>query len=61
MPNLGKQLINITEWNDHEVRVEIFGNGNYIPKSQVAKWIRDNASSIASEVSSNIEVRNESE
>jgi hypothetical protein len=54
MSNLGKQLINITDWNKSEVRVEIFGNGNYIPKENISEWIRNNADRIASEVSSNI-------
>lgn len=50
-----KQLINITEWGKNEVRVEIFGNGNYIPKKDIAQWIKKNADRIATEVSSNIQ------
>ena len=55
MADLGKQLINITDWSENEVRVEIFGNGSYIPKNDIGQWIRDNADRIATEVVSNIE------
>ena len=53
---MSKQLINIIEWNDMEVRVEIFGNGHYILKEHIGDWIRENVDRIVAEVNSNIEV-----
>ena len=52
-----KQLIKITEWNELEVRIELFGNGHYILKDKVSQFIKDHASDIALEVMSNLEVR----
>jgi hypothetical protein len=49
-----KQLINITEWNEHEVRIELLGNGNYIPKEKIHEWVKENADRIALEISRNI-------
>ena len=51
---MSNQLINIIEWNQDEVRVEIFGNGHYIPKEHISDWIRENADKIAMEVRGNI-------
>lgn len=51
---MDKQLINITDWNEYEVRIEICGNGNYILKEDVGKWIRENAELIAMEVAYNL-------
>lgn len=52
-----KQLINITDWNEREVRIELFGNGHYILKEDVSKFIKDRASDIALEVTKNMEVK----
>ena len=54
-----KQLINITEWNAREVRIEIFGSGYYVLKDDVAEWIKCNVNKIVSEVTINMNTTTE--
>lgn len=49
-----KQLINMTAWGDLEVRVELFGNGNYVLRENISEWIKKNADRIALEVTRNL-------
>lgn len=46
------QILNIEEWNEHEIRIEISGNGHYIRKEDLTKFIRKNALILALEIKS---------
>ena len=47
-------LINITEWNEHEVRIEISGNGHYVPKEQITTFLTNNILDISLEIQRNM-------
>ena len=52
-----KHLINITAWNDREIRIEVFGNGYYVPKSDVKRWMKASMDKIIAEVVNNMETK----
>ena len=49
-----KQLIDIEEFNDNEVRIELCGQGHYILKQDLNKWIKANSKKIALEMYRNM-------
>jgi len=46
-------LINIDQWGEQEVRIELAGNGHYILKENLEEWIKDHAFQIALEMTRN--------
>lgn len=49
-----KQLIKITSWNEYEIRIELSGQGHYVPKEDIGKFIKEHANDIALEVQRNL-------
>ena len=49
-----KNLLNIQDWNEREVRIELSGNGHYVLKENLTKFIKDKALEISLEIQKNI-------
>jgi hypothetical protein len=52
---MGRQLINIEEFGDNEVRIELAGQGHYVSKKTLGKWIKEHSKELATEMSRNMD------
>jgi hypothetical protein len=51
--NQPNKLIQIDQWGENEVRIELAGNGHYVPRKSVENWIKKHAFEISLEMTRN--------